>query len=716
MKTLATALFALAAMICAGPGALRAQTAAPDPDANKPAVLVADSVEVTRDRVLQARGNVEIFQGNRRLTAQAITYDQKTDTVTFEGPLTLRDGSGVVIQATEAELDTDLRNGVLRSARMVLDQQLQLAAVQINRVNGRYSQLYKTAVTACKICEDGQSPLWQIRAKRVIHDQEEQQLYFDEAQFLVRDVPIFYLPRLRLPDPTLDRATGFLIPSIKTTSQLSTGIKVPYFIALGDHRDLTLTPYLSSETRTIEFRYRQAFVRGDIEFEGAISDDTLEDGRRYYLFGGGAFDLGRDFVLSFDIEAVSDDSYLSDYFYSDEDRLDSEIAISRTRRDEYIRTAVIGYNSLRAGENNNTLPTIVGEIIYERRLFPTRIGGEVRLGFTAHSHYRRSDDSTDGAGRDVTRLNGELEWLKTYTFASGLQADATIGLAFDVFDTQQDDTYAGREADAFPQASVALRYPMTRQGADGSTQFLEPILQVGWVGNNQADVANDESMRVEFDEGNLLSLSRFPEADRREHGGQIALGLNWARYDPDGWESYVTFGQIYREDSVEDFNISSGLQGTVSDLLVATHIRSQAGLAFTGRAVFDEDFEFSKAELRSDWENDRLTLGGSYFWYAYDPALDIDEAVSEFNIEGDYRFSRHWSLSGNWRYDARDDRTAEAGLGIGYDNECVSVDLTVERRFASSTTVEPSTNFGFTIALRGFSAQTGTESYTRSCS
>ena len=68
----------------------------------------------------------------------------------------------------------------------------------MNRVNGRYSQLYKTAVTSCRICNDGTPPLWQIRARRVIHDQVENQLYFEGAQLRVKDVPIFYLPYLRL--------------------------------------------------------------------------------------------------------------------------------------------------------------------------------------------------------------------------------------------------------------------------------------------------------------------------------------------------------------------------------------------------------------------------------------------------------------------------------------------------------------------------------------
>ena len=96
-----------------------------------------DDVTVTRDRVLTARGNVEAYQGTTRLRASAISYDEKTGALVITGPITIEDGEDVVIVADQAELSRDLQNGLLTGARMVLNQQLQLAAVEMNRVGGR---------------------------------------------------------------------------------------------------------------------------------------------------------------------------------------------------------------------------------------------------------------------------------------------------------------------------------------------------------------------------------------------------------------------------------------------------------------------------------------------------------------------------------------------------------------------------------------------------
>ncbi len=689
-------------------------------DTDAPAVLIADQIEVTRDRVLIARGNVEAFQGNIRLTAKEVRYDPNTRQLSITGPITIEDGEGATVLADQAELSRDLQDGLLTGARLVLDDQLQLASVQMNRVGGRYTQLYKTVVTSCRICEeDPNPPLWQIRAKRVIHDSETGQLYFDQAQFRVLGVPIVYLPSLRLPDPTVERSTGFLIPEIEQSSLLGFGIKVPYFITLGDHRDLTLTPYIAPKTRTLEFRYRQAFERGDIEFQGAISDDDLESGTRGYLFGAGRFDIRNDFVLQFDLELTSDDAYLKDYDYSDKDRLDSELRLSRTRRDEYIRLSYINFKSLRDSDDNDLQPTDVVDALYERRLFPALIGGEVRLAAIGHTHFRGSDElfDTNGDGiadsRDVLRMSAEAEWLRDYQLG-GLLVQTTLGVAADAFHIEEDDAFNDNDAGLAPKAAVALRYPMTRS-ANGATQLIEPLMQVGWVGGDGLDVPNEESTRVEFDEGDLLSLSRFPAPDRRERGWSVAYGGNWARHDPDGWSANLTMAQILRSEAQADFTESSGLAGKRSDLLLAGQFRLRDDLFLSGRTVVDRDFDVAKAELRGFWNNERLDLGGSYVWLNEDPQEDRPEPISEFIVEGAYQLDRYWRAGFDWRYDLEADRAANAGARLSYTNECVTIAFSVNRRYTSSTSVEPSTNLGLTVSLRGFSANTGEQTQVRSC-
>ncbi|MDG0982626.1 MAG: LPS assembly protein LptD [Tateyamaria sp.] len=689
-------------------------------DRDLPAVLVADEITVTRDRVIVASGNVEAFQGKIRLTASRVSYDQKTSKLMVTGPITIQDEEGTLILANQAELSRDMQNGLLQGARLVLNEQLQLASVQMSRVDGRYTQLYKAVVTSCRICEEDPSPpLWQIRAKRVIHDMENKQLYFDQAQFRVLGIPIVYLPSLRLPDPTVERTSGFLIPSILTSSRLGLGIKVPYFIVLNKKSDLTIAPYLSSRTKTLEFRYRHVFNRGYIEFQGALSDDVLESGMRGYTSGVGQFKLKKDFVLDFNLEWVSDDTYLYDYDFSNTDRLDSILQLSRAQRDEYIELSYLNFKSLRDSDKNNELPNDAIEAVYQKRFFPNPIGGELRLTALGHTHFRRSQQSLDydsndvAEGRDVLRFTVEAEWLKAYRLG-GLQIQTIVRAAADTFDIKQDDNYKGKYSDIVPATSVILRYPLSRI-VNEATQIIEPLAQVGWVGGDGLAIPNEESISVDFDEGNLLSLSRFPAPDRRERGLSLAYGAQWSHKAYDGWSANILLAQILRNNSQADFTKSSGLSSTNSDILLSGQFKLSKSIYFAGRTIFDNDFEFTKSEVKGYWNSKTFNFGGSYVWLDKDPAEDRLSPINELTVGASYQLNRFWNLNIDWRYDLEADRSATAGAGLKYSNECVDIALSINRRYTTSTTVEPSTNLGLTMSLNGLSASTGAQTLTRSC-
>ncbi|MEP4035901.1 LPS assembly protein LptD [Pseudophaeobacter sp.] len=696
-----------------------AQQAAPAPAAEQPAILVADQMLITPDRQLIAKGNVEAFQGDVRLQAQRITFEEGSGTLKIEGPIRIDQGGEITILANAAELDRSLRDGLLTGARMVFKQQLQLASLQMTRVGGRYTQLYKTSVTSCHVCEDGKPPLWQIRAERVIHDQVEQQLYFENAQVRVLDVPVFYFPAVRLPDPTLKRTSGFLVPSIRTTSNLGTGVKIPYFFTLGDSRDLTLSPYISSDTRTLDARYRQAFRRGTIELEGAFTRDDLQpDEDRGYLFATGQFDLPRDLQLEFDLKAVSDNAYIADYSLPDLDRLRSEVTLTKSSRDSLLRAALINFKTLRDSESQDLIPSTIGEIYYQKRYFPTSIGGETRLTLEAHGHNRTSDlegNLTTANGRDHGRVTADLDWRRSWHLAQGVELEWEVGTAIDSFTTYDDSYHPEHSSRITPRSALTLRLPMAKTDASGATQFFEPIVQLGWSNAIGDSVAQDESNYVEFDQGNLLSLSRFPASDAREDGLSLAYGFNWARFAKSGWQAQATLAQVIRQDADNRFSKSSGLGGTTSDLLLAGQLKFNDGIALTARGLLNDSLNFSKAEVRGDWYRDALAVSGSYLWLGTDPNENRTTETSEIWFDGSYEVSPGWKASANLRYDISDARATRAGLGLAFSNECVTVDLSVNRRYTSTTSVDPSTDFGFSISMNGFSINNGSKQYRRSC-
>lgn len=699
----------LAALLALVLGCLAAGPAA----AQVPATLVADSVVLTADGRLVAEGNVEVFYDGTRLSASRVSYDRAADRLIIDGPILVAAADGTVFSATQATLDPRLESGILLGARLVLDRQLQLAAGRIDRQEGRFTTLTQAAVTSCRVCPN-RPPLWEIRAGQVIHDEAAQLLYFENAQFRIRGVPVFWLPRLRMPDPSQDRATGFLTPRIRSTDQLGTGILLPYFIRLGQSRDLTLTPYLSTRTRTLNLRYRQAFDRGVVQFEGAVSEDSLEpEGLRGYATLTGAFQLPRDFRLTFDLEAVTDRAYLLDYGLSGTDVLQSEIALLRVRDREYFRGALTVFESLREGDNSDALPGVVGDLRRERRRF-LEGGGILTIASSADLLYRVEDD--DGTGRDMIRSGHSLDWRRNWISRGGLVTAAEARVGIDNFRIRQDPSFDRSVLRGNAGGAVTLRWPLIGTDRGGAVHVLEPVAQVAWSDSFGAPVPNEDSTLSEFDEGNLLALSRFAGEDRLETGLRGAAGLSWSRSGPRGWRSTLTFGRVFRAAPEPDFSETSGLRGTRSDWLIAGNIRFGQNLAFAVRSLMQDDTTFTRTEARLDWTGARVNLAAVYVFLPADADEDRAEPVSEWTFDADWDISAAWSVSAEARYDLVADAPARAALGANWRNECVEVGLSVSRRYTSSANVEPVTDYGLSVELLGFAADAAGPGPARRCS
>jgi len=692
--------------------------------AQEQATLVSDSLQITGDTRLIADGNVEVFFKGRRLKASRIVFDQATNRLEITGPIVLTEESGdTLLLASQADLSADLSEGILTSARLVLNQQLQLAADKIRRVSGRFTELQTVTASSCKVCAGSPTPLWEIRARRVVHDEVARQIYFDRAQFRLAGVPVLYIPRLRMPDPTLKRTSGFLMPTLRTTSDLGTGFKLPYFLVLGQSADLTLTPYLTTkQSRTVELRYRQVFATGAVELTGSVSRDEIIPGKtRGYLRLKGGFSLPERFKLTFDGQTVTDPAYMLDYGIGNEDRLDSRIEITRTRRNEHISARIISFQSLRDDEMDSAIPSVVADLTFHRRFSLGPLGGEGGLRLQTHNQFRRSSSPLDGPdgddipdGRDIGRISARIDWRKSFVLPLGIEGSVLGEMTADAYSISDDAVYAGSRSRTHGSAGVELRWPWVKAEAGGGTQVIEPVVQLLFSSSTAEGLPNEDSTLVEFDEGNLFALDRFPGSDAVERGPRANVGISWTRFDPDGWSMGVTVGRIFREADLGQFGPGSGLSGVQSDWLAAANFTLSDSLALTGRLVIDDNFDLTKGEARVTLNGTKTSIATSMIWAVADPLENRPDPTREVSFDARRKLNPNWTATFAGRYDFVADQGTVAGLGLEFLNECVRFDVSLSRRFTSSTSVSPTTDFGLSLDLVGFGSG-GTGGPARAC-
>ena len=682
-------------------------------DTGEAATVLADVFTVQNDRTLTAAGGVVVWYQGSRLVASRIIVDGETGALTIEGPIHLSNPgaadpeSEAILIADSGQLDRELQDGIVRGARLVLARELQIAATEMTRSqNGRISQLKQVVASSCQVCASDPTPLWEIRARNITHDAQTRLITFDHPQLRAFGVPIAAAPfTITAPDPTIERQSGFLRPELRTTSGLGFGVKLPYFLTLGDHADLTMTPYVSANrTRTLELRYRQALRRGVMEWNGAISRDDIRPGEtRGYIFGNALFELDRGYRLGVQVQAASDRGYLLDYDVSDADRLWSGITLDRVTRDKLVLGRVGNYHSLRDDEDNSTSPALVADVLWLRRISPRWIGGQGVLEWSAHGHRRPSD--RDILGRDMARGSFGFDWRRTEILPGGIVGAALLGLDADIYRVAQDSRYDDYVARVDPMMGVELRWPLIG-GSDGVAHLVEPVIQLLWSPSGEDDdIPNEDSRLIEFDEGNLYSDNRFPGYDARETGLRANVGVTWTRLDPSGWSLGMTAGRVFRANDDDIFADESPLAGSKSDWLLAANYSNPDGLAIANRALFDDSLNVSRNELRLGWMRQDLQISAGHLWINSDQEEGRVDDISELTANVGWQIADGWWGNAETRYDFEEDSAQRASLDVAYRNECITVEMGVSRRFTSSETVRPETSVGLSVRLGGFGTQ-----------
>ncbi len=305
------------------------------------------------------------------------------------------------------------------------------------------------------------------------------------------------------------------------------------------------------------------------------------------------------------------------------------------------------------------------------------------------------------------------EWRHDWILAGGIEAELRGRVDADSYWVWQDDgVFDTNSAHVTPAAGgLTLRYPMSRTTASGALEVLESVAQLAWSDRmGGADVPpNEDSTLVEFDETNLFSLDRFPGQDAIESGSRAALGLTWTRFNPEGWTYSLAAGRVWYNQDLDQFSTVSGLSGSTSDWLLAGQVQLADRFALQARTLVSSEDAVNKSEILAMFQNDRFAFATGHVWVDADPDEGgRTDPVHEWSWDSTFQINDNWQARADWRYDLDlDNLTKAGGFGLEYSNECVTVDLSLSRRFTSSTSVKPTTNIGLGVSLNGIGGRRG---------
>lgn len=709
-----------AALLSAAPAADRELTF----DENAPVLFQADRLVYDTDgKTVRLEGNVELASDGRVLTAAAVAYNQTTGVVTASGGVVVREADGSTLSADSVELTGDLRDGVIENIGILLDEHTRLAAARGTRENGNRTVLERAVFSPCEICVDkGQSePLWQIKAVRVTWDQEQKRISYEDASFEFFGVPIAAVPAFAHADFTVKNQSGFLAPTAGQSSDLGYFVEVPYHFALDPTYDLTVAAMVATEVfPVIKLDWRQKFDSGEYWLSGSFTYDdafdsmgvrTGEQTAYSHIFGRGRFKLTETMGWGFDLERVSNDTYLERYEISDADRLTSRAYVDWRDGRSHGAVSAYAFQGLRATDDPGLTPLVLPEAEVHYVLDDSFWGGEVAFDGSVVALHRTR-------GLDTQRFSVGTTWTRPEILENGMALTFFAALRGDAYRVSDADPLLNpgiSDGDVFVRASgyvgAELRWPFVRQTESGYTQIVEPIVQIigAPYGNGPDEIPNEDSLSLEFDDTNLFNPVKFTGIDLIESGPRANIGLRYAEFFPGGGSLEVLAGFQLRTDDEPSFQGSTGLGETQSDYVGRISFTPWQGLTIVNRLRLDkDDFSVRRNEVYIQGTGSWYEVDASYLKLESDPSLTGLGPREEVNILGRVYVSEYWSAIGGVRRDLEGSQMIESRFGVAYEDECSFFEFGFRRRFTRDRDAEPATTFILSVRLKALGDDTGT--------
>ncbi|CAL77119.1 putative Organic solvent tolerance protein OstA (ImpA) [Bradyrhizobium sp. ORS 278] len=591
---------------------------APPPRVANDNQMLVQATEVDYDynnSRVSAVGNVQLFYNGTSVEADRVIYDQKTKRLHAEGNIRMTDADGKITYANSLDLSDDYRDGFVDSLRVETEDQTRMAATRADRSKGNYTVFENGVYTACAPCKDDpkKPPLWQVKGARIIHDQTEKMLYFENAQLEFFGVPLAYIPYFSTPDPTVKRKSGFLMPGVTQTAGYGFGVDIPYYWAIAPDYDATFTPRITSKQGVlVQTEFRQRLENGGYQvrlygidqlnrnaFAGQPGDRQFRGG----IDTKGQFALNDKWVFGWDGILLSDYTFLSDYrlaqyrdpfnsFMSLPTEAISQLFLTGVGSRSFFDVRAMHYLSFSG--NQQTVPVVYPVLDYSNVLNYPVFGGEFSyktnfvnltreqavfdpITTTANTNGLCTTTSADPLARlptqcllrampgTYTRLTAQAEWRKSFTDPFGqiwtpfaiLRADAinanvTAQPGVGNF-LPTGDTQALR---LMPTVGLEYRYPFINVQPWGTTT-IEPIAQVIIRPNETyaGRLPNEDAQSMVFDASNLFSVDKFSGYDRIEGGGRANVGVQATTQFDRGGTINVLFGQSYHLFGLNSFAV-----------------------------------------------------------------------------------------------------------------------------------------------------------------
>jgi len=673
--------------------------------------VMADEANAKDADIYSFSGDVRLFKNNLSLFSSQVKYKDSEASVEATGDVSLvKDGAHFF--SRHLFYQTEKEKGQLEDVKFVFDKEhAQGKAGHIEIVSDHVTELYASSFTTCE--ED--KPAWQLHASHMSMDTQENIGTAKHAWIEFMHVPIFYLPYMSF--PLSGRKTGFLPPTIGSSSQLGTEISVPYYFNIAPHRDATLTlNHFSDRGQRLdgEFRFLNQYDQGQLNAEYLPNDDVTKEDRSYIAFAHGSSFLPR-LTTKVDYRQVSDEDYFTDFgdklSATTITHLESKAEASYRGDNWTVRASVLEFQTLDDSIPDSSRPyKKLPELNFRARapreyyyLLP-----EIKADYV---QFKRNGRVSGGRLDIQPSLSMPFRGGPGFFIPKATLRHTAYSL---------EDQAAGADDSptrTLPVYSLDSGLVFERDSQMGKRKFIQTLeprlfyLKVPY--EDQSNLVIDENGSVSvFDTANsnqslaqLFEENRFTGADRVGDANQLSFALTTRFLDQSsGIDNFsASIGRTYfYEDRLVTLPGQLPRTNKKSDIYAELRSKPLPSMNINARIQWNNqenearngNFQFQYVVPNSQI----LNLG-----YIFDRSDLGDILREETDISLLWPINHNWSFIGRRNYNLLENREEEILAGIEYDSCCWAFRL-VSRRYFAGDQLGNSRSTMFQLELKGLSS------------
>ncbi len=548
-------------------------------------------------------------------------------------------------------------------------------------------------------------PPWTIQASKMLHDNKKKTIYYDNALVKVYNIPVFYIPKLSHPDPSVERRSGFLPPTLSDTKNLGTGLAVPYYLSLNSDKDFTFTNKLYvNENPLFMGEYRQAFQNSNLILNMGYTEGYKNTsakkigGEKSHFFGKFSKNFNKlknsDTNLTIQTQTVSNDKYLklyqikSDLVDYNQDYLENYINFSHSS-DEYFLSIDTSMFETLTESYNDKYSYLLPDILFDKNLMQNQDYGLLDL----QSNFRIDNFDTNKTQKIFVN---NFDWTsKNYNLKNGL-SNKFLGRIKNV-------NYETKNIEGFKQNGskeihgvigfLSELELIKKSSKINSKSLLTPKLLLRYAPGNMKK--EDSGSKLTPD--SAFSLDRSAENHNLEKGLSATIGFDYELTRSDK-EFQASIGQIISDKENAKMASNTGLDEKLSDLVGTTSFKINDNLKVKYNFSLDQnysDLNYNEVESTLNYKNLGLDLN-----YLQEKKHIGNEEYLTTSLNYDTGFNQKISLK-NKRNLVRD-ASEYYNLSYEYHNDCLRAALIFRREFYNDSELEPENSLMFKITLVPF--------------